>query len=142
MMDTVAQKYKKAVKKHLVCPKEYRQKYLQVFDKSLDACLEENPGASFHDLETCLGSPQSVAESYLEEIPSDVLKAYMRRRKRKIWIGIVAGVILVLLLIALVAYIGRMHSGFTEETKIITQVSSGVSSPSTISEAMPSKANS
>lgn len=142
MMDTVAQKYRKAVKKHLACPKEYRQKYLQVLGNDLDACLEENPGASFHDLEACLGLPQSVAESYLEEIPSDVLKTYIRKRKRKIWIGIVSGVVLVLLLIALVVYIGRMHSGFTEETKIIAQAPSEASAASSISEAMPSKANS
>jgi hypothetical protein len=140
MMDTVVRKYRKAVKKHLVCPKEYRQKYLQVLGNNLDACLEENPGASFHDLVTYLGSPQSVAESYLEEIPLDVLNAYLRNRRQKIWIGITSGAVLIILLIVLVAYIGRMHSGFTEETKIIAQAP-GVSAPSTISEAMPSKAN-
>lgn len=137
-METIAQKYRKAVKKHLMCPKKYRQKYLQVLKNDLDACLEENPGASFRDLETCLGSPQSVAKSYLEEISPDVLNTYLRKRKRKIWIGIASGTVLLVLLIALVIYIGRMHSGFTEETKVTVYTSSDVSIPSVPSKAVPS----
>lgn len=137
-MNAVACKYIKSVKKYLVCPAEYRNKYLKLLKKDLEACLEENPNASFRDLETLLGPPKSVAESYLEEIPSEVLKTYTQKRKWIARTAIVSGIVLIVALILLVAYMGHLRSGFTQTTRIIVDSSSEVSVPDVSSETVSS----
>lgn len=130
-MNIISQKYIKAVKKYLVCPSEYRTKDLSLIKNDVKACLEENPDASFHDLETYLGLPQSMAESYLEEIPSEVLNAYLRKRKRRIRIVIVGCIILIGLLLLLVTYMSYLRSGFTIKSETVVypaQTNSSISS--------------
>lgn len=113
-MNTVARQYINTAKKYLICPSDYREKYLKLLEKDVEACLEENPDASLSDLEKLLGSPQSAAESYLEEVPPEILSAYAQKRKRNKWVGIVVIITSILLLIALVIYIGHIHAGFSE----------------------------
>lgn len=113
-MNKIARKYTNAVKKHLVCPAQYRNKYLNLLEKDVEACLEENPDASFHDMETFLGPAQTVAESYLEEIPPEILSAYERKRKRNKRVGVIVVITFVLLLIVLIIYICHIHAGFSE----------------------------
>ena len=113
-MNKIARKYTKAVKKHLVCPAQDRDKYLNLLKKDVEACLEENPDASLHDMETFLGPAQTVAESYLKEIPPEVLNAYERKRKLRKRIAIAGVAVFVVLLILLVTYMSYMHTGSTE----------------------------
>ncbi len=113
-MNTVARQYINKAKKYLICPSEYREKYLKQLEKDVETCLEENPDASLSDLEKLLGSPQSAAESYLEEVPSEILSAYSQKRKRNKRVGVIIIITFILLLIALIVYIGHMHTNFTQ----------------------------
>lgn len=118
-MNTVSDKYMKEIKKYLICPDEFRIRDIDLIKNDVRACLEENPDASYHDLELFLGPPPSVAESYLKEIPSEVLDSYMQKRRRKIMTVIVSFAAFIVLLIALVIYIGHMHSNFTVKNETV-----------------------
>lgn len=118
-MNTVARQYIKTAKKYLICPSDYREKYLKQLEKDVEACLEDNPDASLSDLEKLLGSPQSAAESYLEEVPPEILSAYVQKRKRNKRVGIIVIIASILLLIALIVYIGHMHIGYAVAEKTV-----------------------
>lgn len=113
-MNAVARDYRKAVKKYLVCPADYRAKYLEFAAKDAETCLQDNPDASLEDLKLLIGPPKAAAESYLEGIPPEIMQEYLRKHGRNRRFSAVFGVVLAAALILLITYMSYMHSNFTE----------------------------
>lgn len=84
-------KYIQEIKRNLVCNKEQRKKFLASFSDNMDEYLNDNPDADFAQLQKDLGTPEEIANAFLENTSASNVKKRMSFVK---WI--VAGVAIVL----------------------------------------------
>ena len=58
--------YRAIDKKMLNCSKQKRRKILSIHRGNIEAYFEENPDATIKDIEAYFGSPEKIAESFLQ----------------------------------------------------------------------------
>lgn len=109
-------KYLKQIKKLLVCNGSRRKEFMDSFDDNLEEYLTVNPDADMRKIQTEMGTPQEIANAFLENESAASIKKRMSV-VRCIKIGVI--IALFLLAITLVfelvdAY--RADRGYTEET--------------------------
>lgn len=92
-----ARKYCWCVRGFLPCSLKQRRLILSEIKSNLSAYLEENPSASFEEIESRFGAPRQIAVAYVEEMGTEELLKQLRIRKRIISV-ICAGVALALLI--------------------------------------------
>lgn len=98
--NAVAEKYLKAVKRELVCPKSLRKRSLDQLETSLDEFLEDHPTATEADIVEQFGSPADFANAFLTSLDEGELKKQLKKGKR-VWVIVVATCALALLLLVL-----------------------------------------
>ena len=112
-----AQKYTRAVNRHLACPAGHRARLKQLIQHSVDAYLDEKPEAGFPDLVRDIGTPKLFAESLLTGLPADEVDAARRFRKNRsrIVIAVLTAIVstaFVLLALFYWKYQDAMRGGF------------------------------
>lgn len=85
-------KYIRRVKKTLVCSRKDKKRIISDIDNSIDELLYDDPQADITQLENVIGSPNEIAEEYLENISPD----FFRRKKRLFKIIKIIGAFVVL----------------------------------------------
>lgn len=109
-------KYLKQIKKLLVCNGSRRKEFMDSFDDNLEEYLTVNPDADISKIQTEMGTPQEIANAFLENESAASIKKRMSI-VRCIKIGVI--IALFLLAITLVFELAdayRADRGYTEET--------------------------
>lgn len=70
-------KYMQEIKRNLVCNNEQRKKFLASFSDNLDEYLNDNPNADFTQLQKDLGTPEEIANAFLENASASNVKKQM-----------------------------------------------------------------
>lgn len=104
-------KYIQEIKRNLVCNNEQRKKFLASFSDNMDEYLNNNPDADFAQLQKDLGTPEEIANAFLENASASNVKKRISFVK---WI--ISGVAVVVLAIILTLVIEivdahKQHSG-------------------------------
>lgn len=92
-----ARKYCRLVRSFLPCSAKQRRLILGEIRSNLSAYLEENPSASFKEIESRFGAPRQIAVAHVDEMGTEELLKQLRIRKR-IFAVISAAVVLALLI--------------------------------------------
>ena len=108
-----ARKYCRLVRSFLPCSAKQRSLILGEIKSNLSAYLEENPSASFEEIESRFGTPRQIAVAHVEEMGTEELLKRLRIRKR-IFAVISAAVVLALLIWSSVVTIEVIHHKKTD----------------------------
>lgn len=87
--DKVIRKYKRTTKHLLVCPKEYRRQFLKDMERDLKQFMEENPSAESSDVVDYFGTPDKLAQTYLDNVPQEELVKYKYKRRYRTTISLI-----------------------------------------------------
>lgn len=87
-LDKDIRKYKRTTKRLLVCPKDYRQQFLNDMERDLRQFMEENPSAGYSDIVAYFGTPEELAQTYLDNIPQEELIKYRYKRRYQITLSL------------------------------------------------------
>ena len=109
-------KYIQEIKRNLVCNNEQRKKFLASFSDNMDEYLNDNPDADFAQLQEDLGTPEEIANAFLENTSASNIKKRISFAK---WI--IAGIVVIVLsvIVTLVIEITDAHNsnnGYSTET--------------------------
>lgn len=77
-----ARKYCRLVRSFLPCSVKQRRLILGEIQSSVSTYLEENPSASFKEIESRFGTPRQIAVAHVEEMGTEELLKQLRIRKR------------------------------------------------------------
>lgn len=112
-------KYMQEIKRNLVCNNEQRKKFLASFSDNLDEYLNDNPNADFAQLQKDLGTPEEIANAFLENASASNVKKRMSFVK---WIIVGVAVIVLAVILTLVIEIADAHKQRTGYfTEVITE---------------------
>lgn len=121
-------RYYKEIKKHLTCSRKTRDDFLAEAHWLVDDLLENQPDATYEDVIKSIGSPEELAETFLNTLPNraEIKKYHQRRKKHRFFLAALIS-LFIIVLIGIIIYIGqtRYHTVVTEETTtVIGSVSS------------------
>ncbi len=85
--------YLNQIEKLLVCKGAQRKQFLNSFEDNMDEYLRDNPDADFAQLEKDMGTPQEIANAFLENEDASKIKKRMTFKK---WI--ILGIVCVLII--------------------------------------------
>ena len=115
--DKEVKRYLNNISNLLLCSSKERNQFLQDFRNNIDDFMVNNPNASFIDLEKAMGTPQEIADSFMENISSkDVKKRIYVKRI------LLISVIIIIVLISIMcisAYIDAHRSNHGRGTTTI-----------------------
>lgn len=115
-------KYIQEIKRNLVCNNEQRKKFLASFSDNMDEYLNDNPDADFAQLQKDLGTPEEIANAFLENASASNVKKRMSFVK---WIIASVVVIVLSVIVTLVIEIINAHiqnGGYGTETITIEEI--------------------
>ncbi len=91
------EKYLKQIESNLyTCPIKKRNVFLRDLRGNIDAYIEEHPNATLPELKSIFGSPEAIAESFLQSDEFATTKQVVSSKKRIIRILIATACILVI----------------------------------------------
>lgn len=91
-----------------------KEQILEQIHQSVEAYLEENPGADWDAFQDRFGTPEQISASYIEGMePEEILGKF---KKKKIIVGVVVGAVIVALLIWLIAVVSAWWLSRKETT--------------------------
>ena len=102
MNDTLKQ-YLQEVKRLLPCSSSEKKRFIMELEADVSAFLENHPNASLESLYASIGSPESIAESFMARITPRQLSRKLSV-KRKIVIGVIATVAVLMIVLGSIAY--------------------------------------
>lgn len=84
MMETVnsLSGYYREIRSWLPCSRKQKEQILGRFRDSVQAYLDENPGADFEQIRSHFGTPEQIAGTYVEELGTAELLRSLRVRRR------------------------------------------------------------
>lgn len=82
--DKILKKYIRETKQLLNCPRDYRKQFIADLQESLAKFISENESVDESDIISYFGTPDDLAQTYLDSIPQEELSAYTRNRKLRI----------------------------------------------------------
>ena len=88
--------YLKQIKKLLVCKGSKKRKFLKSFDDNIEEFLKDNPDASYDELQKNMGTPQEIANEFLENESA----VHIKRRTTIVKLVII-GIIICLIIVAI-----------------------------------------
>lgn len=108
--------YLNQIEKSLICKGAQRKQFLNSFEDNMDEYLRDNPDADFAQLEKDMGTPQEIANAFLENEDASKIKKRMNFKK---WI--IAAIIIIILMAAVTLILSLIDSykarrGYVEET--------------------------
>lgn len=115
--------YLNQIKKLLVCKGTQRKQFMNSFSDNVDEYLNDNPDADFAQLQKDMGTPQEIADAFLENESAVDVKKRMSFVK---WL--IIGIIIVILMLVITLVIElidayKAHRGYAEETITVESVS-------------------
>jgi len=108
--------YLKQIKKLLVCKGSKKRKFLKSFDDNIEEYLKDNSDASYDELQKNMGTPQEIANGFLENESAVHIK---RRTTIVKWviIGIIASIIIYAVSMAVILIQANSNTnGYFEES--------------------------
>ena len=93
--------YWKEVEQFLTCSRASRKKFYSETLEAANRFVEENPGVAFAQVEEYLGSPQELAENYLDTLSQKEITTTKSKKKILMAILVIAFVIAAIVAIAL-----------------------------------------
>lgn len=81
-MNRKLKRYYRRIRWALPCSRKLTGKIIAEIRVSVQAYLEENPGAVFEDVERLFGTPQQIAAAYLDEMDRSQLARELRLKSR------------------------------------------------------------
>ena len=98
--------YMQEIKRNLVCDNKQRKKFLSSFSDNMDEYLNDNPDADFAQLQEDLGTPEEIANAFLENTSASNIKKRISFAK---WIFASVAVALVIYITAIIIVIIDAH---------------------------------
>ncbi len=112
--------YLNQIKKLLVCKGNQRKQFLNSFEDNMDEYLRDNPDADFAQLEKDMGTPQEIANAFLENEDASKIKKRMSFKK---WIIIAIIVVILMIASTLVLALIDAHKSHRATTTItVTEI--------------------
>lgn len=93
--------YWKEVEQYLTCSCASRRKFRQQTMEAVNRFLEEQPGLSFAQVKEYLGSPQELAQNYLDTLSPQEVAAFKKKKKLIMSIFVAAFILITAITIAL-----------------------------------------
>ena len=108
--------YLNQIEKSLICKGNQRKQFLNSFEDNMDEYLRDNPDADFAQLEKDMGTPQEIANAFLENEDASKIKKRMNFKK---WI--IVAIIIIILMAAVTLLLSLIDSykarrGYVEDT--------------------------
>ncbi len=101
-LDKAIKKYMRAARRLLICPKGYRSRFARDMKKDLEQFIQENGSVGYPDILRYFGTPDELAQTYLDNVPQDELAEY--RIKRRFHITVLS-IVLAALFIAITVFL-------------------------------------
>lgn len=89
-------KYRRSVKRLLLCGGDVRSDLIARMDKMLASFQSENPAPSFEELVRSFGTPEEMAQELMLDITPEEQETYCRKRRT---VRIIAGLVAVLVVV-------------------------------------------
>jgi len=108
--------YLNQIKKLLVCKGNQRKQFLNSFEDNMDEYLRDNPDADFSQLQKDMGTPQEIANAFLENEEASKIKKRMSFKK---WIIIAIIVVILMIAVSIVLALidaHKAHRSYFEDT--------------------------
>lgn len=119
--DRERKKYISEIQKLLVCSAKERRKFIRDFNSNIDDFVSDNPDADFSQLQKDMGTPQEIANAFLENESAFYIKKRVSFVK---WIIIGIAITLILLISTLILELIDSHkSHYGHGREIITEES-------------------
>ncbi len=112
--------YLNQIEKSLICKGNQRKQFLNSFEDNMDEYLRDNPDADFAQLQKDMGTPQEIANAFLENEDASKIKKRMNFKK---WI--IAAIIIIILMVAtmiVLALIDAHKAHRSESTLTVTEI--------------------
>ena len=113
-------RYWKKVEQNLTCSRVSRKKFYRQTLEAADRFLAEQPEVNFAHVEEFLGSPQELAQSYLDTLPLKEISTFRRRWQWRL-IAAIAVILLLLCVVIGVCFMKRDVVVISVETGIIDE---------------------
>ena len=119
-MNDVKKRYFQEIKRLLPCNAKEKNRCIMELESDVDDFLEDCPSPTFEVLCAAIGTPQSIAESFLERIDPEQL-SHKVSAKRKIAISVVAVAAVLAIVLGVIAFtfaddLHNYHNGYVVET--------------------------
>ena len=98
--------YWKEVEQHLTCSRSARKKFYRQTLEAANRFLDEQPDLTFDQVEEYLGSPQELAQNYLDTLSPEETAKFQKNKKL-----IIAALAVVFLLTATIAAVLFLERG-------------------------------
>lgn len=99
------------------------RKQRAIFEAYLMNCaaefLQEQPQATFAELEAYIGTPEQAAQEYIRSLPEGVAESWLKRKKQCKRLALAAVVLLIVLLAGLVIYYYMIRGVLVSKVTII-----------------------
>ena len=106
-MNNLKNQYISNIKRNLKITTKYKKEFLQNLENSVEEYTNENPTASYQDIEETFGSVEDIIESYYESMEKEeILKKI--RLKKIIFAGIIS--VLIIFIISSVIYVSYLEN--------------------------------
>ena len=102
MSDNTLAQYFRDVKKLLPCSAKEKQRCIDELEADVTAFLEHHPDASLTEIYDSIGSPESIAKSFMDRVSPNEL-SHKLSAKRKIVVGILAIALVLAAIVAILA---------------------------------------
>ena len=113
-------RYWKKVEQNPTCSRVSRKKFYRQTLEAADRFLAEQPEVNFAQVEEFLGSPQELAQSYLDTLPLKEISTFRRRWQWRL-IAAIAVILLLLCVVIGVCFMKRDVVVISVETGIIDE---------------------
>lgn len=114
-MNQVVKKYRKETARFFQCGPEHRKQLLRELDHCLAPFLDDISEPDLQTITDAFGSPEDLAESLMEGIPSQEIQQYQQRVKKRKWF---CACLAAVLAVALLAF--SVYAIYVKETHYIT----------------------
>ena len=103
----------------MVCPPQIQQRLLERTRKVVKNYQNENPDATWDNIEGFLGDPHELAQLFLEGENQEVLRSYTRKRllrRRGVWVALT---VIIISLLVFLFFTKRPHEIIMEDTIVV-----------------------
>ena len=88
----------------LACGRTQRQAFERLTAQSVQDYLQEEPDATWTEVEQMLGSPEEAADAFMETLPPGTAERWAGTRKRRLRLAAVSICLVIALLVGVIAY--------------------------------------
>ena len=114
--------YLKQIKKLLVCNNAKKKEFMKSFKDNLEEYLKSNPDADFKKIQEDMGTPQEIANAFLENESAESIK---KRISIAMWFknGIIIALFMFgFLLVSIFVDLYKSNRGYIEETITVESI--------------------